>query len=71
VRCRFCLRRATDWLSARHLGSLSELARQLTGVLCQYAVRQRARARGGSGEFWRGVQRQPQREQTYLPATAA
>jgi hypothetical protein len=34
VRCRFCLRRATDWLSARHLGSLGELARQLTGVLC-------------------------------------
>jgi hypothetical protein len=29
---------------------------------------QRAQARGGSGELVRGVQRQPQREQTYLPA---
>jgi len=35
VRCRFCLGCATDWLSARHLRSLGELARQLTGVLCQ------------------------------------
>jgi hypothetical protein len=33
VRCRLCLRCATDWLSVRHLGLLGELARQLTGVL--------------------------------------
>jgi hypothetical protein len=29
------------------------------GALCQYAERHRAHARGGSGEFERGVHRQP------------
>jgi len=67
ARCRSCLRRATRSRSACHFGSSGEFARELMGADCQYAVRHRAQARGGSGQPPRGVHFQPQRVQVYLP----